>query len=121
VRPRLEAGDVSSLVEAARVLERAMSPEEDANDMTVRLAADLAAYLYFVATVVAYFNDALDERRLSEAEHAGDLDKLAECRQAFVMGAAEAWHRIDNCRIALRLDPIPVHKLEAGVARGARS
>lgn len=106
VRRRVRAGDEDSLIEAARRLGTAISTDEKSADESSRLAADLAAYLYFGATVLSYFSETLDEGRLSQAENAGLLEKFAECRQAFVLGAAEAWRRISDSRVALRLDVI---------------
>lgn len=46
------------------------------------LSSELGSYLYLLSTVLAFFNDKLDEFKLKSAAQGGDLEKLANARQS---------------------------------------
>jgi hypothetical protein len=115
VARKLNPDDENSLLEAARKLRAAAHPTHESDGSSAELASDLAVYLYFAATVIRYFNDSLDEQQLKMAEDSGLLEGLARCRQKFVMGAAEAWREIDDCRTACHLDTLPFLTTQAAL------
>jgi Cdc6-like AAA superfamily ATPase len=103
---QLDSGDENSLLKAARMLRASMPSAPETDSSSARLAADTAAYLYFAATIVQYFNDSLNEQHLKEAESSNLLDDFAECRQSFVMGATVAWQKIDGLRATCQLETL---------------
>jgi transposase len=79
VTGKLEPDNENSLLAAALTLRAAMPPARQACNSSARLGADVAAYLYFAATIIRFFADPLGEQQMKEAESSGVLDKLARC------------------------------------------
>jgi len=102
----LRPSDGASLCDSARTLRAFIPPPQESNTKSSMLASELAAYMYFAATIIQYFNDSLTAQRLRAAESSGLLDELAQCRQAFVMGAAAAWQKTSRFRVACQLDAL---------------
>lgn len=100
----IAADDEEALVVIARTLRASMRSVSRPDGFSARLGSDLAVYLYFAATVMRFFNDSLDEERLTKAVSSGLLDDLARCRQEFVIGAELAWQKISSCQIACQFD-----------------
>ena len=67
---------------------------------------ELAAYLYFCATVLRFFDEALSEETLSEAERSGALDVLARARQSFAVNPGLAWGIVSSFRKMSDLNPV---------------
>ncbi|MCF3172371.1 hypothetical protein IPZ61_03395 [Streptomyces sioyaensis] len=71
--------------------------------VTHRTGADLIAFVYFSATVLEFFDENLTKERAERAERGpttARYDQLAAARQAFSVGALEAWHRVSEFRRA---------------------
>jgi MFS family permease len=124
LRETLDPADAASLLETARSLmpsvPKAGSPDVPGAGSPgapkAGLLQELAAYLYFAATVVDFFGGSFSEQRLRDAESSGLLDKLANSRRTFTLGPEAAWAQISECRHACRFTELPPWPDENGSA-----
>jgi hypothetical protein len=107
LREQLDLADAASLLEAARSLIPSVLNADGTGTPKASLLDGLAAYLYFAATVVSFFDSSFSELRLRDAEESGLLDKLTNSRRTFTLGPEAAWARISECRHACGFPELP--------------
>jgi hypothetical protein len=81
----------------------------EARTKLARLRIEFAAYLYYCATMMEFFNADLTMERLKEAEEVGgdmSIDQLARARQAFAVSPQVAWSTNSMFRCAYGMEKL---------------
>jgi hypothetical protein len=64
----------------------------------VALSEELMVYLYFMLTLIDFFNNQLEEEKLRQAEQSGSIDQLAKVKQALAVNPRIAKKIIEGFR-----------------------
>lgn len=75
-------------------------PEKEADKTLVGLKKEIMIYVYYCITLLEFFNIDLDANKLSSAERAQAIEKLAKLRQLFSLDVDTAKVRIGDFRTA---------------------
>ena len=82
------------------------SAELDKIKQVKALSSELGSYLYLLSTVLAFFNDKLDESKLKSAAQSGDLEKLANARQSMEINPSITVSLLDSLRTKWKIETL---------------